>query len=392
MSKAQELLEIRKQNGGDVEIHHFEQTCCKASIDSYYEKILSEEEITRAVEKYNSEFDEISIEFAKRTKLSLKDGSFLILAVALQCLRQYLLSSFKPTVDEKATKNSDESKFADKTSKLNKSKDNACNQGGYYFAKFDSICFDTSVPYDTIAGSKNFGLGLGGTTHRYKTLGHDPILGYIFGTMNILTNTLTTWDLTSFHIRAHKVYSTADTARAFESMMNRVAHDPTAVAAALIKQTIHIKSDMYTPNKIPFPILSGVSPDLSETLAQYGVNHSDVLTVGKQALFSMAINTIIAMLHRLLIANDTENDEKLFEVRTRKILLYSNLIATSSNVIYCGFSEDYRKFDLGGFAVTMQRLFSDTTFIDKVKYEFLNSHLSSKYEEEYKKASMYYAN
>ncbi|NCC88574.1 MAG: hypothetical protein EOM05_12065, partial [Clostridia bacterium] len=242
MSKAQELFEMRKHNCGDVEIHHLEKKNSKTSIDSYYENILSVEEISRAVENYKSEFDEIGIEFAKRTKLSFQDCSFLILAVALQCLRQYLLTSFKPTVDEKATKKGDEAKFADKTSRLEKSKDKASNQGGYYFAKFDSICLDTSVPYDIIAGSKNFELGLGGITHRYKTIGHDPILGYFFGTMNILTNTLTTWTSGSYHIRANRVYSNADTAIAIKSMMNRVEHDPTAVAAALIKQTIHIKS------------------------------------------------------------------------------------------------------------------------------------------------------
>lgn len=390
MSKAKELLEMRKQNGGNVEIHHFEKTSCKENIDSYYENILSEEEITLAVEKYNSELDEISIEFAKRTKLSLQDCSFLILAVALQCSRQYLLTSFKETIDEKATKKDDEANFADKTSRLKKSEDKASNQGGYYFAKFDSICSDTSVPYDMITGSKDFGLGLGGTTHRYKTLGHDPILGYIFGTMNILTNTMTTCDFNSYHIRANRVYSNANTYRAIESMENRVENDPTAVAAALIKQTIHIKSDMYTPNRIPFPVLSAVSTDFSMTLAKYGINFSEALTVGKQVSFSIAINTIIAMLHRLLLANDTDCDEKLYEVRTRKILLYSNLIATSSNIIYCGFSEDSRKLDIGGFAVTIQRLFSDTKFIDKVKYEFLNSQLSSKYDAEYKKISMYY--
>lgn len=49
-----------------------------------------------------------------------------------------------------------------------------------------------SVPYDAIkTGAHVSGTGLSGTTHRYRTLGHDPILGWIFGTANILTNSLT---------------------------------------------------------------------------------------------------------------------------------------------------------------------------------------------------------
>lgn len=45
-------------------------------------------------------------------------------------------------------------------------------------------------------GSKDFDLGIGsGFTHRAKTLGHDHILGWIFGTMNIATSTITVLEL-----------------------------------------------------------------------------------------------------------------------------------------------------------------------------------------------------
>jgi len=390
MSRAQELNELRKKNGCKVEIKHFENVCCDATIESYYDNILTAEDINKAVEAYGTEIDEISAEFSKRTQLTKVDCSFLVLAIALQCIRQYF-TQFKPTQDEKATKKADEAKYKKKTSKLEESDDENSKQGGYYFVKFENICADTSVPYDLIGGSKKFNLGLGGTTHRYKTVGHDPMLGYVFGTMNILTNTLTAWDFNSYHIRNHSVYSNANTLKALDSMVNRVENDPTAVAAALIKQMIHIKSDMYTPNKIPFPGLSEISPKLSMTLSKYGINHANALTIGKQASLSIAINMIIAMLHRLLMSKDEENNQKLYEVRTRKILLYSNIIATSSNILYVGFTENIKKLDVGGFAVTMYRLFSDPKFIHKVKYEFLNSNLSAKYEEEYRKISMYYS-
>lgn len=390
MSRAQKLNEMRIKNGANLEIKHFENISSDATIESYYDNILTADDINRAVEAYGSEFDEINAEFSERTKLKKVDCAFLVLAIALQCTRQYF-TQFKPTQDEKATKKDDEANYNKKTSKLEESDDANSKQGGYYFAKFENICANTSVPYDKVAGSKRFDLGLGGTTHRYKTIGHDPILGYIFGTMNILTNTLTAWDFNSYHIRNHSVYSNANTLKALDSMVNRVKNDLTAVAAALIKQTIHIKSDMYTSNKIPFPVLSEISPELSMTLSKYGLNFANALTVGKQASLSIAINMIIAMLHRLLMSKDEECNEKLYEVRTRKILLYSNIIATSSNILYVGFSEDIKKLDVGGFAVTMYRLFSDPKFLDKVKYEFLNSNLTAKYEEKYGEISVYYS-
>jgi hypothetical protein len=389
MSKATQLAEMRKQHNGTVKIHHFEEIDCNESLESYYNNILSEEACAVAVEKYKSEYDQLDEEFRKRTRLTKTDYAFLTLATALQCTRQYLLTSFKPTLDEKATKTSDEAELKSKTSSWSGSDTIKTKQGGYYYASFDSIIADTSVPYDTIAGAKKFNLGLGGTTHRYKTIGHDPILGYIFGTMNILTNTLTTWNMTSFHIRNSSIYSHADTAIAFSSMVQRIKKDPASVATSLIKQQIHIRSDMYTPDKIPFPFISQ-SPELAMKLAKYGINYADTLTVGKQATLSIAINVIIAMLHRLLLEKDNEIDEKLYEVRTRKILSYSNLIASSSNVIYCCLTKDYKKLDIGGFAVTLYRLFSDANFLAKVKYEFINNQLNAEYKAKYDKIAMYY--
>lgn len=46
------------------------------------------------------------------------------------------------------------------------------------------------VPYDTTKSTVS-GLFIG-ANHRFATLGHDPILGLIFGTANIMTNTITT--------------------------------------------------------------------------------------------------------------------------------------------------------------------------------------------------------
>ena len=82
-------------------------------------------------------------------------------------------------------------------------------------------------------------------------------------------------------------------------------------------------------------------------------------------------------------------DEKLYAVRTRKILLISNAIASTSNIIAVGIATgvgvvgenpelvkkaiDY--LDVGGLIVTITRLFTDIRFIMKVKEEFINYRL-----------------
>ena len=44
------------------------------------------------------------------------------------------------------------------------------------------------------------------------------------------------------------------------------------------------------------------------------------------------INSLIAMIHGLFYDGNSEMDKKLYEVRTRKILSYSNLAASSTSV------------------------------------------------------------
>lgn len=45
------------------------------------------------------------------------------------------------------------------------------------------------VPYDQVTGT---GIdGMGPTTHRVQTLGHDPLLGWVYGTLDILRGSLT---------------------------------------------------------------------------------------------------------------------------------------------------------------------------------------------------------
>ena len=78
-------------------------------------------------------------------------------------------------------------------------------------------------------------------------------------------------------------------------------------------------------------------------------------------------------------------NKNLYSVKTRKILSYSNLIASASNVIAVaiaaavgvssGNPEVVKKalnyLDIGGIMVTVYRVISDRNFICEVKKEFL---------------------
>ena len=60
-----------------------------------------------------------------------------------------------------------------------------------YYAPLMQICTARGVPYDaTRFKGVNYGF-FKEANHRFATFGHDPIVGLIVGTSNILTNTIT---------------------------------------------------------------------------------------------------------------------------------------------------------------------------------------------------------
>lgn len=76
-------------------------------------------------------------------------------------------------------------------------------------------------------------------------------------------------------------------------------------------------------------------------------------------------------IEELFYRGTSEMDRKLYEVRTRKILSYSNAVATSSNVAIVAITHDMTKLDVGGMAVTIYRLITDANFIRQVKEQFI---------------------
>ena len=84
--------------------------------------------------------------------------------------------------------------------------------------------------------------GLSAYYHRLLSLGHDPILGLIFGVNDILTGKMTTIDKTG------KVVS-----QVMENYSDRKESD---IFAAIVKQIIHFKSDITTSMGLPAPLMA----------------------------------------------------------------------------------------------------------------------------------------
>lgn len=323
-------------------------------------------------------FKDLDAEFESQTGITKKDFSFLILATTLQCIRQYCFTDFKKRLNDKDA--------AKKTFGHNVGKVSA-RKAGWYYASYYEI-WNAPVPFDASTKSGRLGfignLGLGGKGHRTRALGHDPVLGLYFGTANIATKTITLNDFQSYHVKKGIIANgalrdmlncSADNGKIFDAVQHRICDEPKAIAAALLQEISHLHSDVNTASSLPIPAVSIYDDKLAKDLGNYGIDMANVLTVGKQALGAAIIDFIISSIHYLM--RDKNVPKHIYEVRTRKIITLSNLLATYSNVLATTLIAPYfgkslnSKIDFGGYVHTFTKAINNINFIYRVKEEFI---------------------
>ena len=299
----------------------------------------------------------------------------------------------------------EEAKGEDKKKILDKSGDDH-SDGGY---RTVSEIILGPVPYDTVskmpkafhAFNKNPD-SMGGVTKRVFTLGHDPILGWLFGPINIMTFSSThktpflktyTVDVNTFQMDKISTFP-KEVGRAFHSFQEYNQRLP----AAVFKQGMHFLSDKYTKIGLPIPFLS---PEKAYELMQKGWNSveaaeaikkvlaktaKNAAIIGAQFIISFLINEIIKAVHLMMYDEEKDGDINLYQVRTRRILRAANCISSSSNILCCAIFgaltnnpvEAAKRLDIGGFIETIRRLVIDTKFIKEIKMEFIKENLLSK--------------
>lgn len=383
----------------------------KAESDELWEEIKEHSaEETRVINVLHNASDileRLDMTFEERTSLSKTDISILMVATALQLVRIYMLPKFqeKHLDENRLDHNDDDIKDMEKEEikeykKKHKKWASKKSEKGY--RSWQEIAFTIKVPYDA---TRHSGIGfhdrnMHGKLHRVKTLGHDPILGWIFGVANIISDTVTIcpeYKLGEKEIRIPYVESYSvdmgpsfcwkepiATCMVFNNSFESIEEDRHRLYAALFSQGLHLASDKYTKLGLPIPFLSLIDTDKAYSIYQDGFDYLDFLfdtqilrRTFKSAAQAIMINMIIGALHKFFYNPNKDFDKELYNVRTRRIILYSNLIATTSDVVqtairsYSGDENALKNFDLGGFLVTIYRLITDTKYIMKIKEEFI---------------------
>lgn len=309
--------------------------------------------------------------FREKTKLTDTDIVFLMICTALQCVRQYLLTNNKLRLQDLGSMTSSKRGDAMMHSVYNAS------VGAVAPPSWEAVLFQGTVPYDvTRTGIHVSDTGLSGTTHRYRTLGHDPVLGWIFGPANIMTSSLTKTDfLTTYQVSNNFIIRRfpGGTLGMLEQAARTAKKDPVLLTAAVARQAIHFGSDYFTKQGLPIPLIATVNNDLAKTMITKC--NIDLWSVTRGATLAALINQLIAVIHRLFYSGSRDGDETMYEVRTRKILSYSNALAVGSNVVVAAVTEDLTKLDAGGILVALHRFISDYQFIQNVKRDFLKNEI-----------------
>lgn len=188
---------------------------------------------------------------------------------------------------------------------------------------------DNWVPYDA-ANSANLDTEISGLftkSHRFQSLGHDPILGFFYGVRDILTNSFTCYNQSGKLIKQTIGRSNLD--------MN--------IFEAIIRQIGHLKSDISTPAGLPIPFMPllqsiQVGDINGKTIGEvsrlmyvkgYNLNH-----LAAMAIPAITIELLVRSFYLIYNLNDKKSLTESLPFNKSKIdkmLFNSYLIATGCN-------------------------------------------------------------
>ena len=371
---------------------------------------------------------DIDKEFAEKTGiLNKKDQIFLLMAVALKTLRWYLLKydfgEWKINENYKdERKNSDEEGKREKkeTEEYLKKNKNNDQKSSKYIPWTDY--FKNAVPYDAMNdadrnenGIKNIvidnvtseGKNLTGSKHHSATLGHDPILGYFFGTINIMTSTMTINQsmYPTYKVEYPKIQEKIEFFETFLTSIKAGVDDYKRIPAALVRQAIHISSDTYCTIGLPIPFLNATtqqkfleqgwnSNELAKNLGKFKDALAKNITVFLlQLLISYFINIVIGNLHLLFYDEEKDGNLDLYNIRTQKIIATSSTISSALNIGYVGrkiyigckktninsIKDGIKKIDLGGYINTVHQIVKSKKLQERIRREYLEEKLYEKF-------------
>lgn len=366
------------------------------------------------IKNINIIITDIDKQFAEKTGIiNSKDMMFLWGAVALQCVRWILIPTFDletltPTIEDRKDSQSEGKK--DQTGTKYQLDKTAEERQQRKFPNIHDIMI-LPVPYDAMKGTEDivipgvtdFGKQIYSMNHHSATLGHDPIVGQVIGTANIMTRSITFHDaaLTTRKVMIPSGRTQVVVPRPrysirkmLEDVIQSSKEDKNRIIAALIKENLHLQSDKYTKTGLPIPLLSA---DMQQQLLAQKWNSKELEDVLRGSIKGIAINLIVALILNTIVGslhgfcyNEKQDDSKtLYSVRTRKVVATSSVIAEGINIgaVAAGsiagvlsenqdiIKQSISHLDIGGIIEAIHQICRSKKLQEQVRREFLDKQL-----------------
>lgn len=341
--------------------------------DVKMEDLLSTEEINYSLD----EVKRINDDFARRTGLTSRDMAFLTLATSIQTARWMMM----PKLLGKMSKSG---KVLAALSPSAMAMLDVKPKTGTEVALADEVNkeFQEEVDWEVEEikeGRKSWQdileTGTANAGQQQKAFNNEA-MNWIFGIVNNITGTKTNGDFTSIDTASgEKIKTPGVFAEAFRS----IKEDPMRLPAAVYAQYAQDQAAHGKTADLLAPVTQAFSPemvgDLYKSQAQQLASLQSLTVVGQQAAIPLMINMAVGVLHGFMYNPATDGPREFYDARTRKILLISNLLATSSNIGMTAATEKWLKLDVGGLLVTATRAMQDVNYLTTLKDNFMKEHM-----------------
>ena len=396
--------------------------------DAHPEDLLTEEEMAQA-----NEFDErLDLEFARATGLTPKDMGVMTISVALRLLSFFVLQRINITIGSETVQRQgglldnqynslgktdtpdkmppvmgdiDATKGVD-MGKILRDANSAVN----LISPMEKIFGDSGILYpiqildsETILGfDKPFELQNKDMFNSQSILAYNKFLGWIIGVANILTNTVTTFNLRSYSINRgdaiRKAFADKEvsTVSLLKKVMDNAGIYKTSVIAAVIQEALTLGFGNAQPSQVRQLFKRSIAVEnttslimerASDVLKRYNTSLADI--VGGVATITL-INTVVSAIHAMNYDEGTDGSIEAYSVRTGKIITYSGMLATAINSMPAIIAEDFGNLDYAGIITSLISFFQSRKFWIEAKANFLYGAYKAELEKEAEKINKYF--
>lgn len=355
-------------------------------VNVHPEELMTQEEILTAT-AFQRNLDQ---RFAAETGLSGKD---LLIAQAVAAIRIFCQHLTTPSAEESATLPTSDNRR--RLALIENDKESSIPK-----IKSMSRILSDSLPFDLQSNN---------LIRRTDALGFDPILGWFFGVVNIMTDTVTDKKLNSYKVDRPSGRKSASIpiqriSTPFQLLLpifTKGLKNKEALAAAIIREGMvqgviregsnatskHILQLLQTEEKHQ-KLLQKISTTADSFSGTLGSQFKNTV---KQLSTNSFLNQLISLMHAILYNPETDGDLNTYAVRTSKVITLSAAFTVIGSSLPALMSMNLLKLDFTGLISFCLNLLHSQRFWIEVKTEYLVSAYKGEFERLSTELDQYFA-